>query len=174
MDRGGPGGWSTWPRWVRGNHPGEAMQRAEGPYAKAQRLVLYYRHLFCEGKRGEQITAASSALRYHLGVRGVNTDFFDSTLAVVGRKSGKRSVEEKRTREESIKRTGILPLGLEAVVQMRGELWSASDWSSARGLDQRALWIAIGLGDGRRGVQPFPPDVQGLPGVESHAPLLLL
>jgi hypothetical protein len=143
-------GWARWLEYLAtlgpGSHPGEAMQRAEGPYAKAQRLVLYYRHLFCEGKRGEQIIAASSALRYHLGVRGVDTDFFDSPLAVIGRKSGKRSVKDKRTREESSKRTSILPLGLEAVLQMRGELWSASDWRSAGSLDQRALWIAIGLG----------------------------
>jgi hypothetical protein len=145
----GPG-WTKWLEYLvtlgPGSHLGEAMQQVEGPYAKAQRLVLYYRHLYCKGRRSEQLTAAISALRYHLGVRGVDTDFFDSPLAVIGRKSGKRSVEEKRTWEESIKRTSILPLGLEAVLQTRGELWSASSWKSAEGLDKRALWIAIGLG----------------------------
>jgi hypothetical protein len=145
----GPG-WAKWLDYLAtlglSSHPGESMQRVEGPYAKARRLVLYYRHLYGKERRGKKITAASSALRYHLGVRGVDTDFFDSSLAVSGRKSGKRSVKKKRAWEESIKRMGILPLGLEAVLQMRGELWTASSWEIAEGLDKRALWIAIGLG----------------------------
>jgi hypothetical protein len=51
----GPG-WARWLEYLAtlgpGSHPGEVMQRAEGPYAKAQRLVLYYRHLCRRGTGG--------------------------------------------------------------------------------------------------------------------------
>ena len=40
----------------------------------------------------------------------------------------------------------ILPLGMEAVLKLRNNLWLKSSWGSREGMNAKGVWIAIGLG----------------------------
>jgi hypothetical protein len=144
-------GWALWLEYLAGlnsqRNPGSRMERVNGVHCRAERLVLFYRFLYAsKGIRSERIGGISSALRYAMDCRGVDTSFFMTAVASRGRKAGRRSVEEMSSYQAWREEKRILPVGLEVVLDLRRALWTSSGWDTRKGVDCKGIWIAIGLG----------------------------
>jgi hypothetical protein len=121
------------------------LEHVKDDRERAKRVVLYMAYLFeAKGQRDEQISKAITCLAYYFTVEGVSTAFLSSSLISRGRKAGVRSTEEARALEEKRTDSVKLPVFLDLVWQVRKTCWEGKDWS-AKGMDSKALWLAIGL-----------------------------
>jgi hypothetical protein len=144
----------SWEKWLGyldslnpQSNPGELFQRIPNSQGRATRLAMYYHYLHKElNLREEQISAASTGLKYFLECKGVDTSFFGAIAASRGRKASKRTIIEKSLYEEEKLKKSILPIGLDIILELRRVLWEETDWNSKEGADSKGIWIATGLG----------------------------
>ena len=134
---------AKWTHWLgylasldKNSHPGEFLERAATTDDKCRRLVLFYRYLYELGLRAEQVTQVNSSVKFYFETAGYNTDFFSSAEAARGKVLHMKAQVQRQ----------ILPLGMEAILTARNDLWLKSSWNSREGMDKKGVWIAIGLG----------------------------
>ena len=128
------------------HQPGQYLEKVPCQEAKAQRMVLFMAYLYMsEGLREEQIRRAVTCVSYMFEVEGKDTSFLDLAIVSRGRAATSRSSEECRTHEMNRRENVILPICLDIVLGVREEYWENQDWST-KGLDKRAIWLAICLG----------------------------
>ena len=127
-------------------HPGDYLEKMDGQHEKAQRIVLFMAHLYMsEGLRDEQIKRAITSVSYMFEVAGRDASFIDLAMVSRGRAATSRTTEECRAFEVVRGNRVILPLCLDIVLSVRDEYWVNQDWSM-KGMDKRAIWLAISLG----------------------------
>ena len=122
------------------------MEKIASQQEKQNRLVLFYMHLHDMGLREEQISKASSALRFYFETNQHDSSFFDGLVAKRGRSAAARDNEEKKLHLKKQAGSQILPLGADIVRDLRKDLWTQTGWDSAKDLDSKGKWISIGLG----------------------------
>ena len=128
------------------HHPGQYLEKVTCQETKAQRIVLFMAYLYMsDGLRDEQIKRAVTCVSYMFEVNGKDTSFFNLAVVSRGRAATSRSSEECRTHEMNRRENVILPICLDIVLGVREEYWENQDWSM-KGMDKRAIWLAICLG----------------------------
>ena len=112
--------------------PGQFMEKISGQHEKAKRIVSFMAYLYMNnGMRDE--------------IEGKDASFFDSAIISRGRKASIRSIEECSAHENTRAANTILPICLDIVFAVRLEYWVNQEWD-AKGMDNKAIWLAICLG----------------------------
>jgi hypothetical protein len=82
-------------------HPGNFLERIGSEQDKANQLGLFYMHLYEAGRRGDQVQAMSTALRFHFERNGHSVVFFDASGPARARKAaGRKGAELKAFNSE--------------------------------------------------------------------------
>lgn len=127
-------------------HPGVYMEELPDELSRGKRLVLFMAYLFHEeGLRDEQIKKALTALSYQFGITGRSTTCFKLDIVLRGRRAGVRSNEEARALDVKRTKSMSLPICIEMVWKVRERYWEDKAWD-AKGMDSRAIWLAVCLG----------------------------
>jgi hypothetical protein len=113
--------------------------------AQVFRLGAYVMHLYQEGLRRDAVGARITKLKMVFLEALVDVEFFKADL--VGRVKQATSMDpvEKAALEEKRLRMRSLPISMDIVWPVRDEYWVNQPWD-CRGMDRRAVWLAIGLG----------------------------
>ena len=148
--RGYQNGIDKWKAYIstldESTHPGEHLERVESEEGKALRIVLFMAYLYMnEGLRDEQIKRAVTSVTYMLEVAGKSTSFLHLAVVTRGKTATGRTTEECRAVEMIRGSNVILPVCLDIVMSVREKYWVEQDWD-AKGMDKRAIWLAISLG----------------------------
>lgn len=126
--------------------PGQFMEKISGQHEKAKRIVLFMAYLYMNnGMRDEQIKKVVTSIAYMFEIEGKDASFFDSAIISRGRKASIRSIEECSAHENTRAANTILPICLDIVFAVRLEYWVNQEWD-AKGMDKKAIWLAICLG----------------------------
>ena len=113
---------------------------------RAWHLVAFMNHLHQQfGYRKQQISANLGVVRtkFELALHG--TEAFDHPVVVRARKSGEASAHELREINARKDQREKIPICVEFVAAARARMWDQEDWSG-KGLDQKAIYLCIGLG----------------------------